>query len=145
MDPAATTIRAVMWRLMPLLLLAYLIAYLDRINIGFAATALRKDLHLSNTRYGVGAGLFFIGYFLFEVPSNLALERLGARRWIARIMITWGLLSIAMILVRGEYSFYLLRFLLGLAEAGFFPGIIYYLVCWFPGSHRARLMALFTA
>jgi ACS family tartrate transporter-like MFS transporter len=139
------TIRIVIWRLLPLLLLAYLAAYIDRINIGFAGAALKQDLGLSNTVFGFGAGLFFIGYFLFEVPSNLILAKFGARRWIARIMVTWGLLSAAMVFVQGPYSFYLLRFLLGIAEAGFFPGVIYYLVCWFPSSYRARMMALFTA
>ena len=140
-----STIRIVIWRLLPLLLLAYLAAYIDRINIGFAGAALKQDLGLSNTVFGFGAGLFFIGYFLFEVPSNLILAKFGARRWIARIMVTWGLLSAAMVFVQGPYSFYLLRFLLGIAEAGFFPGVIYYLVCWFPSSYRARMMALFTA
>ena len=140
-----STIRIVTWRLIPLLLLAYLAAYIDRINIGFAATALKSDLGLSNTVFGFGAGLFFIAYFIFEVPSNLILTKLGPRRWIARIMVTWGLLSAAMMFVQGPLSFYVLRFLLGFAEAGFFPGVIYYLVCWFPSSYRARLMALFTA
>jgi ACS family tartrate transporter-like MFS transporter len=139
------TIRIVIWRLLPLLLLAYLAAYVDRINIGFAGVALKRDLGFSNTVFGFGAGLFFVSYFLFEVPSNLLLAKLGARRWIARIMVSWGLLSAGMVFVRGEYSFYLLRFLLGFAEAGFFPGVIYYLVCWFPASYRARMMALFTA
>jgi ACS family tartrate transporter-like MFS transporter len=139
------TIRIVIWRLIPLLLLAYLAAYVDRINIGFAGAALKHDFAFSNTVFGFGGGLFFIGYFLFEVPSNLLLAKFGARRWIARIMVSWGLLSAAMIFVQGPYSFYLLRFLLGFAEAGFFPGVIYYLVCWFPGSYRARMMALFTA
>jgi MFS transporter, ACS family, tartrate transporter len=140
-----STIRTVIWRLLPLLLLAYLAAYIDRINIGFAGAALKHDLGFSNTVFGFGGGLFFIGYFFFEVPSNLLLAKFGARRWIARIMVSWGLLSAAMIFVQGPYSFYLLRFLLGFAEAGFFPGVIYYLVCWFPGSYRARMMALFTA
>jgi MFS family permease len=140
-----STIRIVTWRLIPLLLLAYLAAYIDRINIGFAATALKSDLGISNTVFGFGAGLFFIAYFIFEVPSNLILTRLGPRRWIARIMVSWGLLSAAMMFVQGPLSFYVLRFLLGFAEAGFFPGVIYYLVCWFPKTHRARLMALFTA
>jgi ACS family tartrate transporter-like MFS transporter len=144
-DMERSTIHLVTWRLLPLLLLAYLAAYIDRINIGFAATALKQDLGFSNTVFGFGAGLFFIGYFLFEVPSNLLLAKFGARRWIARIMITWGLLSAAMIFVQGPRSFYLLRFFLGFAEAGFFPGVIYYLVCWFPGAYRARIMALFTA
>jgi len=139
-----TTIRTVVWHLMPILLLAYLTNYIDRINIGFAGAALRHDLNLSATMFGTGAGLFFISYFLFEVPSNLVLERIGARRWIARIMVTWGLLSVGMIFIQGPISFYVLRFLLGMAEAGFFPGIIFYLVCWFPSVYRARLMALFT-
>jgi MFS transporter, ACS family, tartrate transporter len=139
------TIRMVVWRLLPLLLLAYLAAYIDRINVGFAGAALKQDLGFSNTVFGFGAGLFFVGYFLFEVPSNLLLAKFGARRWIARIMVTWGLLSAAMIFVQGPHSFYLLRFLLGFAEAGFFPGVIYYLVCWFPSAYRARIMALFTA
>jgi len=139
------TIRTVIWRLLPLLLLAYLAAYIDRINIGFAGVALRKEFGLSNTVFATGAGLFFIGYFLFEVPSNMLLARLGARRWIARIMVSWGLLSAAMVFVHGTYSFYLLRFLLGFAEAGFFPGVIYYLMCWFPAEYRGRMMALFTA
>lgn len=143
-DLGRGTIRTVIWHLMPLLLLAYLTNYVDRINIGFAGAPLRHDLSLSATMFGTGAGLFFIGYFLFEVPSNLALERIGARRWIARIMVTWGILSVGMVFVRGPLSFYVLRFLLGMAEAGFFPGIIFYLVCWFPAVYRARMMALFT-
>jgi len=138
------TIRTVVWHLMPILLLAYLTNYIDRINIGFAGAALRHDLNLSATMFGTGAGLFFISYFLFEVPSNLVLERIGARRWIARIMVTWGLLSVGMIFIQGPVSFYVLRFLLGMAEAGFFPGVIFFLVCWFPSIYRARLMALFT-
>jgi MFS transporter, ACS family, tartrate transporter len=138
------TIRTMIWHLMPLLLLAYLANYLDRINIGFAGLALRHDLTLTATMFATGAGLFFIGYFLFEVPSNLVLERIGARRWIARIMVSWGILSAAMIFVRGPASFYGLRFLLGVAEAGFFPGILFYLVCWFPAAYRARMMGLFT-
>lgn len=144
-DQDRKTIRTVTLRLIPLLLLAYLAAYIDRINIGFAGSALKTDLGLSNTMFGLGAGLFFISYFLFEVPSNLLLAKLGARRWVARIMVTWGLLSAGMIFVEGPRSFYLLRFLLGFAEAGFFPGVIYYLTCWFPSSYRARIMALFTA
>jgi MFS transporter, ACS family, tartrate transporter len=143
-DLGRTTIRTVTWHLMPLLLLAYLTNYVDRINIGFAGATLRHDLGLSATMFGIGSGLFFIGYFLFEVPSNLALERIGARRWIARIMVSWGILSVGMIFVTGPLSFYVLRFLLGMAEAGFFPGIIFYLVCWFPSVYRARMMALFT-
>jgi len=142
-DLGRNTIRTVVWHLMPILLLAYLVNYIDRINIGFAGASLRHDLNISNTVFGTAAGLFFISYFLFEVPSNLILERIGARRWIARIMVTWGLLSVGMIFVQGVWSFYLLRFLLGMAEAGFFPGIIFYLVCWFPNAYRTKLMALF--
>src|SRR3954471_15094274 len=132
------TIRTVVRHLMPLLLLAYLVNYIDRINIGFAGTALRHDLGLSATAFGIAAGLFFLSYFLFEVPSNLILERIGARRWIARIMISWGLLASAMMFVRGRWSFYSLRTLLGLAEAGFFPGMLLYLTYWFPRAYRAR-------
>src|SRR5258707_4842725 len=140
-DLERRTIRIVIWRLLPLLLLAYLAAYIDRINIGFAGAALKHGFAFSNTVFGFGGGLFLISYFLFEVPSNLLLAKFGARRWIARIMVSWGLLSAAMIFVRGPYSFYLLRFLLGFAEAGFFPGVIYYLVCWFSGSCSARVNA----
>jgi ACS family tartrate transporter-like MFS transporter len=115
------------WRLVPLLILAYFISFLDRVNVGFAAIQMNKDLGFTATVYGFGAGVFFLGYFLFEVPSNLALERYGARVWIARIMATWGIASAMMALVSGAWSFTALRFLLGAAEAGFFPGIILYL------------------
>jgi MFS transporter, ACS family, tartrate transporter len=130
-------------RLVPFLFLSYVVAYLDRVNIGFAARAMQADLGLSNQVYGVGAGLFFLGYFLFEVPSNLILERVGARRWIARIMIGWGFVSMAMMFVAGKPSFYALRILLGLAEAGFFPGVILYLTYWVPARERAKTGALF--
>lgn len=130
-------------RLLPFLFLLYIVAYLDRINVSFAALHMNRDIGLSHAAYGLGAGLFFIGYFLFEIPSNLILARVGPRFWIARIMITWGLVSMAMAWVEGEHSFYLLRFLLGLAEAGFFPGIILYLTYWFPSAYRARIIALF--
>jgi ACS family tartrate transporter-like MFS transporter len=123
--------------------LCYVVAYLDRVNIGFAATALRHDLHLSGSAYGFGAGLFFIGYCLFEIPSNLVLERVGARVWIARIMIAWGLVSVATMFVVGEATFYAARVLLGIAEAGFFPGMVLYLTYWIPASDRARVGALF--
>ncbi len=139
-----TTIRKVFVRLMPLLLLCYFLAYIDRVNIGFASLTMNKQLGLSAYAYGLGAGLFFWGYFLFEVPSNLVLEKVGARRWISRIMVTWGLLSSAMILVTGETSFLILRFLLGAAEAGFFPGIVLYLTYWFPEAYRARIIAVFS-
>ena len=140
---ARRTLRRIAWRLLPFLGLLYIVAYLDRINISFAALQMNQDLGLSAAAYGTGAGLFFLGYVLFEVPSNLILQRVGARLWIARIMVTWGLISMAMALVRSETSFYLLRFLLGVAEAGFFPGIILYLTGWFPTSERARAVALF--
>ncbi len=130
-------------RLLPILTFAYLINYLDRTNISFAALTMNRDIGLTATQYGRGAGIFFIGYCLFEIPSNLALYRFGARLWIARIMITWGLLSIAMVLVGGVWSFYVLRFLLGVAEAGFFPGVAFYLAFWFPAQYRARILAGF--
>jgi ACS family tartrate transporter-like MFS transporter len=131
------------WRLIPLLGVLYFFAFLDRVNVGFAALTMNADLGLSPQVFGVGAGIFFIGYVLFEVPSNVMLERFGARLWIARIMISWGILSAAMAFVQGPKSFYAVRFLLGIAEAGFFPGIIFYLTCWFPSQHRARIIALF--
>lgn len=137
------TYRRVARRLIPLLFLCYIAAYLDRVNVGFAKLEMAQDLGLSDTVYGLGAGIFFLGYFLFEVPSNLILQRVGARLWIARIMIVWGVVSAATMLVRGETSFYLMRFLLGLAEAGFFPGVILYLTQWFPPAHRARMTAFF--
>lgn len=130
-------------RLVPFLFLAYVVAYMDRVNIGFAAKAMQKDLGLSDAVYGLGGGLFFLGYFLFEVPSNLILERVGARRWIARIMVGWGLVSMAMVFVTGPTSFYAARIALGLAEAGFFPGVVLYLTYWIPARERARVGALF--
>ena len=137
------TMRRVTSRLIPFIFLCYVIAYIDRVNIGFAATELQRDLGLSDAAFGLGAGLFFLGYCLFEVPSNLILERVGARLWIARIMVGWGIVSMAMMLVSGVWSFYLLRVLLGMAEAGFFPGVILYLTYWVPAAHRARTSALF--
>lgn len=135
----------VSWRIVPFIMLLYFVAYIDRVNIGFAALTMNKDLGFSSSVFGFGAGIFFIGYFLFEVPSNLVLEKVGARLWIARVMITWGLISGAMAFVQGETSFYVLRFLLGAAEAGFFPGIILYLSYWFPARHRAGVTAFFMA
>ena len=129
-------------RLLPLLVLLYLINYLDRGNIGFAALTMNADLGLSSAAYGLGAGLFFIGYFFFEVPSNVVLHKVGARLWIARIMITWGLVASATAFVQGEVSFYVVRVLLGIAEAGFFPGVLLYLTYWFPRAERARIVAL---
>jgi D-galactonate transporter len=130
-------------RWIPFLFLCYIAAYFDRANVGFAKLTMMSDLGLSNTVYGLGAGLFFIGYFFFEVPSNILMHRYGARKWMARIMLTWGLISGAMIFVKGPWSFYTLRFLLGMAEAGFFPGIILYLTYWYPASRRAKIVALF--
>jgi len=130
------------WRILPLLLAAYLASFLNRVNIGFAG-GMMHDLGLTASAYGLGAGLFFIGYFLFEVPSNLALVKFGARRWLARIMFSWGLLSMAMALASGVTSFMTLRFLVGVAEAGFFPGVILYLTTWFPAAWRARMTAAF--
>jgi ACS family tartrate transporter-like MFS transporter len=130
-------------RLVPFAFLCYVVAYIDRVNIGFAAQALQRDLHLTNAQYGYGAGLFFLGYCLFELPSNLILDRVGARRWIARIMITWGLVSMATMFVTDVRTFYAARVLLGLAEAGFFPGIVLYLTYWVPAADRARTGALF--
>jgi ACS family tartrate transporter-like MFS transporter len=137
------TLTKVGWRLLPFLLLLYVVAWLDRVNIGFAALQMNADLGFSAAVYGFGAGVFFIGYALFEVPSNLILVRVGARLWIARIMITWGILSVAMMFVSGPLSFYALRFLLGVAEAGFLPGIIYYLGNWYPAADRARAVSWF--
>jgi len=139
------TMRKVYWRLLPFTFALYLICYLDRANIGFAALTMNKDLGSSSYIYGLGAGAFFWGYFLLEVPSNLILEKVGARRWIARIMITWGIVSGCFAFVQGPVSFFTLRFLLGLAEAGFFPGMILYFTYWFPPFHRARVIAGFMA
>jgi ACS family tartrate transporter-like MFS transporter len=130
-------------RLIPLMILLYLVSFLDRVNVSFAALTMNADLGLTATQFGWGAGIFFLGYVLFEVPSNLALERFGAKRWIFRIMITWGLISSAMALVEGPRSFVALRLLLGFAEAGFFPGMILYLTYWFPAAMRARFVAGF--
>ena len=148
------TIAKVTRRLVPFLIVCYFIAYLDRVNVGFAALTMNQDLGLSQTAFGFGAGIFFVAYFIFEVPSNLMLERFGARKWIARIMLSWGILSGAMAFIPSigratglgnEYSFYLVRVLLGVAEAGFFPGIIFYLTLWFPSVYRARIVGYFMA
>jgi ACS family tartrate transporter-like MFS transporter len=130
-------------RLVPFLMLCYFIAYLDRVNVGFAGATMSRDLALSSAAFGGAAGIFFIAYFFFEVPSNLALDRFGARRWIARIMLSWGIVSAAQAFVTGELSFTVVRLLLGIAEAGFFPGIIFYLTLWFPSAYRARIVSLF--
>jgi len=130
-------------RLLPLLFACYVAAYLDRVNVGFAKLQMLRDLHFSETVYGLGAGIFFIGYFLFEIPSNIILHRVGARLWIARVMLTWAVISAAMVFVTSATGFYVLRFLLGVAEAGFFPGVILYLTYWYPSDRRAGIVALF--
>lgn len=139
------TLRRITWRIVPFIVLLYFIAYIDRVNIGFAALTMKKDLGFSASALGFGAGIFFWGYFMFEVPSNIVLHKVGARLWIARVMVTWGIISAAMAFVQGTTSFYIVRFLLGAAEAGFFPGIILYLSFWFPARHRAGVTALFMA
>ena len=133
----------VAWRLIPFLFLCYVAAYLDRVNVGFAKLQMLQDLQFSETVYGLGAGIFFIGYFIFEVPSNIILHKVGARLWIARVMLTWALISAAMMFVTTPTLFYVLRFALGLAEAGLFPGVILYLTYWFPASRRGRIIAFF--
>ncbi|MCA8251473.1 MFS transporter [Burkholderia multivorans] len=145
MDIEASAMRKVRRRYVPLLFVCFVIAFLDRVNVGFAALTMNRDIGLTATTFGLGAGLFFISYFLLEVPSNLMLERFGARRWIARIMLTWGVLSACMALVQGEKSFYLIRLLLGAAEAGFNPGIIFFFTLWIPRKYRAGVIASFSA
>jgi len=142
-DVATTTLRKVTLRLIPFLFLLYIVAWLDRVNVGFAGLQMNSDLGFSSAAFGFGSGVFFLGYCLFEVPSNLILHRVGARRWISRIMISWGAISTAMMFVRTTPTFYLLRFLLGAAEAGFFPGVVYYLSHWYPEGQRARAIAAF--
>ncbi|WP_250455761.1 MFS transporter [Caballeronia sp. ATUFL_M2_KS44] len=137
--------RKLAWRIIPFVMLLYFVSFLDRVNVGFAAMTMNKAIGLSPTAFGLGGGLFFIGYFLFEVPSNLILHKVGARIWIARVMITWGIVSVASAFVSGPNSFYVLRFLLGVAEAGFFPGVILYLSLWFPAKQRAVAAAWFMA
>ncbi|AMP00741.1 major Facilitator Superfamily protein [Collimonas arenae] len=139
----AATYAKVTWRLLPLLFLCYVASYLDRVNVGFAKLQMLNDLKFSETVYGLGAGIFFLGYFIFEIPSNMILHRVGARLWIARIMITWGIISGAMIFVDSPGTFYVMRFLLGVAEAGFFPGVILYLTYWYPAHRRGKMTALF--
>ena len=133
----------VTWRIIPFLMVCYFIAYVDRVNAGFAALQMNKDMGLSQAAFGLGGGLFYIAYILCEVPSNLAMEKVGARVWIARIMITWGMVGILSALVVGPNSFYLVRMLLGAAEAGFFPGVILFLTYWFPAEYRGRIVAVF--
>ena len=137
------TMDKVTWRLVPFLMLCYFIAYLDRVNIGFAGASMSKDIGLTAAAFGGAAGIFFIAYFFFEVPSNLALDRYGARLWIARIMLTWGLVAGAQAFVVGELSLNVIRLLLGVAEAGFFPGVIFFITLWFPAAYRARIISWF--
>ena len=143
--PLAAAVAKAAARLIPFLCICYIVNFLDRVNVGFAALHMNEDLGFSPSVYGFGAGIFFVGYIAFEIPSNLALQHFGARIWIARIMISWGVVATAMALVQSETSFYVMRFLLGVAEAGFFPGIILYLTYWFPAAERARIIALFMA
>jgi ACS family tartrate transporter-like MFS transporter len=142
-EHGSATLQKVRWRLIPFLFLLYIVAYLDRVNVGFAAIDMNRDLGFSAAVYGLGSGIFFLSYTLFEVPSNLILARVGVRIWIARIMFTWGLLATAMIFVNSAATFYVMRFLLGIAEAGFFPGIILYLTHWFPARERAKAVGYF--
>ncbi|MFC0406835.1 MFS transporter [Roseomonas elaeocarpi] len=135
--------RKIAWRILPLLTLAYIVNFLDRTNVGFAALTMNQEIGLTAAQFGTGAGILFLGYCVFEVPSNVALHRYGARLWLCRIMVTWGIVSMATIFVTGPKSFYLLRFLLGVAEAGFFPGVAFYLSQWFPAQFRARVFAWF--
>ncbi len=143
MELEQRTMSKVSWHLVPFLMFCYFIAYLDRVNVGFAKATMIKDIGISDTVYGGAAGIFFIAYFFFEVPSNMALHKFGARKWIARIMFTWGLVSGAQAFVTGGFSFNIVRILLGVAEAGFFPGIIFFLTLWFPSAYRARIVGLF--
>ena len=142
-DVGSVTLRKVTLRLIPFLFMLYIVAWLDRVNVGFAGLQMNSDLGFSSAAFGFGSGVFFLGYCLFEVPSNLILHRVGARRWISRIMISWGAISAAMMFVRTAPTFYVLRFLLGAAEAGFFPGVVYYLSHWYPEGQRARAIAAF--
>ena len=142
-DVGSVTLRKVTLRLIPFLFILYIVAWLDRVNVGFAALQMNSDLGFSSAAFGFGSGVFFLGYCLFEVPSNIILHRVGARRWISRIMISWGVISTAMMFVRTAPTLYVLRFLLGAAEAGFFPGVVYYLSHWFPERQRARAIAAF--
>ncbi|WP_211467740.1 MFS transporter [Collimonas silvisoli] len=144
-EQAENLYKKVFWRFVPFIMLCYVVAYLDRVNVGFAKLQMSQDLNFSETIFGLGAGIFFLGYFLFELPSNLIMNRVGAKLWIARIMITWGILSACFAWVQTPTQFYVLRFLLGLAEAGFYPGIILYLTYWFPSHRRAKVVATFMA
>lgn len=145
MDIEKRTLRKITWRIVPFIMILYLIAYIDRVNIGLAVITMKEDLGFTASILGFGAGIFFLGYFLFEVPSNIILHKVGARIWIARVMVTWGIIAGGMAFVESSTSFYVMRFLLGVAEAGFFPGIILYLSYWFPARNRAGVIALFMA
>ena len=138
-------VHKVAWRLIPVLFVAYVINFIDRVNISFAKLEMGHALGLDDVAFGVGAGMFFIGYFFFEVPSNLILERIGARRWVPIIMVAWGIATAALAWVTTPVEFYLVRFFIGFAEAGFFPGIVLFMTYWFPLSHRGRMMAIFMA
>jgi D-galactonate transporter len=139
----AAAYRKITWRLMPFLFLCYVLAYVDRVNVSFAKLQMQQDLGMSETVYGLGAGIFFVGYFFFEVPANMILQKIGARLWIGPIMMAWGVVSSCMLFVKGAASFYALRFLLGIVESGFFPGVILYLTYWFTRKHRAKMVAMF--
>ncbi|MCW5626613.1 MAG: MFS transporter, partial [Burkholderiales bacterium] len=136
-------VRKIAWKVLPFLLVAYLICIIDRLNVGLAALTMNAELGFTATIFGWGAGLFFVGYFIGEVPSNLILSKVGARLWFARIMLSWGIFAVAMGFINGNVSFFVIRFLLGVAEAGFFPGVIYYLTLWFPAEYRGRIFGLF--
>jgi D-galactonate transporter len=135
--------KKITWRIMPFLFACYVLAYIDRVNVGFAKLRMQQALGMSDSIYGIGSGIFFIGYFFFEVPANIILQRIGARRWIGPIMIAWGIVSTCTLFVKGTYSFYAFRFLLGIVESGFFPGVILYLTFWYTGKHRAKMVAIF--
>ena len=139
----AAVYRKITWRLMPFLFLCYMLAYIDRVNVGFAKLQMQQALGMSDAVFGLGAGIFFIGYFIFEVPANMMLQRIGARRWIGPIMIAWGIVSACTLFVKGATSFYALRFLLGIVESGFYPAVILYLTYWYTQKHRARMIAIF--
>src|SRR6185503_2866234 len=142
-DLTSQALRKVTLRLIPFLILCYVVAFLDRVNVGFAGLQMNQELGLTATQFGFGSATFFLGYCLFEVPSNMILARVGARRWIARIMVTWGVIAMGMAFVTTPFQFYAMRFLLGAAEAGFFPGVLYYVTLWFPEAHRARAITRF--
>ena len=142
-DAVESIYSKVSWRIIPILLISYMIAYLDRINIGYAQLQMKQTLPFGDAVYGIGAGIFFLGYFLFEVPSNLLLEKIGARKTLLRIMVLWGLTAAAMMFVTTPTQFYIARFLLGVFEAGFFPGIILYFTYWYPSVRRGQVIAIF--